>query len=325
MASRLRLTMIAGVVALIFMLLARSGVAASAADEPALKVDRAWARATPGSATTSAAYLRIESPVDDRLIAITTPVARKAELHTHVEEDGVLQMHQIEDGLPLPANQVLQLGPGGRLHVMLIDLNAPLKAGDRFPLTLHLAKAGAYQAMVTVERLGAMGLSEPEPAKATASEIGGPFTLVDQDGHTVTDTQFRGKWLLVYFGYTHCPDVCPTALTYMAQALVDLDAAKRSRVQAIFITVDPQRDTPAVMKDYVGAFDGASILGLSGTPQQVLVAETSYRVRAKRHDREDGDYTMSHTSTIHIIGPDGQFVGPAPPERIGEQLAELVP
>ena len=88
-----------------------------------------------------------------------------------------------------------------------------------------------------------------------ASEIGGPFTLVDQNGQTVTDADFRGKWLLVYFGYTHCPDACPTALGDMAAALGDLDPAKRDKVRVLFISVDPERDTPAVMKDYVEAFD----------------------------------------------------------------------
>lgn len=316
----LRLTMIA---AAVFLALATTCAGATEEHEP--KIDRAWARATPGSARTSAAYLRIESPVDDRLIGLATPVARKAELHTHVEEDGVMQMHEVEGGVALPANQVLQLQPGGLLHVMLIDLNKPLKAGDSFPLTLTFEKAGPRDVMVTVERLGAMGPSEPERSKAAGSEIGGPFTLVDQDGRTVTDAQFRGKWLLVYFGYTHCPDACPTALTNMAEALLDLDAAKRAKIEAIFITVDPQRDTPAVMKDYVGAFEGAGILGLSGTPQQVLAAEASYRVRAKRHDREDGDYTMSHTSTIHIMDPDGRFVALAPPEAIAERMAQLIP
>ena len=122
--------------------------------------------------------------------------------------------------------------------------------------------------------LPALAANPISPKEAT-TEIGGQFTLVDQEGHTVTDAQFRGKWLLVYFGYTHCPDACPTALNDMAEALDQLDPAKRQKVQAIFITVDPERDTPAVMKDYVGAFEGANIMGLTGTPEQVSVAGPS--------------------------------------------------
>jgi protein SCO1 len=167
--------------------------------------------------------------------------------------------------------------------------------------------------------------ANPISSKEATSEIGGYFTLVDQDGRTVTDAQFRGKWLLVYFGYTHCPDACPTALNDMAEALDHLDPAKREKVQVVFITVDPQRDTPAVMKDYVGAFDGANIMGLTGTPEQVNVAEAAYRIQARRYDRADGDYAMSHAATIDVMDPDGRFVAMARPEHIAERLAQLVP
>ena len=157
-----------------------------------------------------------------------------------------------------------------------------------------------------------------------ADELGGPFTLVDQDGRTVTDTQFRGKWMLIYFGYTHCPDACPTALTDIDAALSGMDPAKRAKVQPIFITVDPARDTPTVMKDYVGAFEGANIVGLTGTQAQVSAVEAGYRVYAKRHEEKDGDYAMSHTSAIHVMDPDGHFVARVPPERLGERLAQLL-
>ena len=166
--------------------------------------------------------------------------------------------------------------------------------------------------------------ASPTPTSQAAAEIGGPFTLVDQDGRTVTDAQFHGKWLLVYFGYTHCPDACPIALTSIDAALSDIDPARRAKVQALFITVDPERDTPAVMKDYVGAFEDANIVGLTGTPKQVGAAEAAYRVNARRHDGKDGDYTMSHASTICIMDPDGRFVARVPPENIAERLAQLV-
>jgi protein SCO1/2 len=169
----------------------------------------------------------------------------------------------------------------------------------------------------------ALAANPISPREAT-SGIGGQFTLVDQDGQTVTDAQFRGRWLLVYFGYTHCPDACPTALNEMAEALDQLDPAERQKVQVLFITVDPQRDTPVVMKDYVGAFEGANIIGLTGTPEQVAVAETAYRIHARRYDRADGDYAMSHAATIDIMDPDGRFVAMAYPERIAERLAQLL-
>jgi protein SCO1/2 len=167
--------------------------------------------------------------------------------------------------------------------------------------------------------------ANPISPKEATSEIGGEFTLVDQDGRMVTDAHFRGKWLLVYFGYTHCPDACPTALNDMAEALDRLDPARREKVQVLFITVDPQRDTPAVMKDYVGAFEGANIVGLTGTLEQVTATEAAYRIRARRYDRADGDYAMSHAATIDIMDPDGHFVAMVRPEGIAERLAQLVP
>ena len=163
------------------------------------------------------------------------------------------------------------------------------------------------------------------PSDEATAKMGRSFTLVDQDGRTVTDAQFRGKWMLVYFGYTHCPDTCPTALNTMAEALDRLGPAKRHKVQAIFITVDPERDTPAVMKDYVGAFEGSDILGLTGTPNQVSAAEEAYQFRAVRFKHVDGDYAMSHSSKVHIMDPDGHFAAMAYPEHITEHLVRLVP
>jgi protein SCO1/2 len=180
---------------------------------------------------------------------------------------------------------------------------------------------------VALMLLAALMVGSPASSAAdpgtVASEIGGPFALVDQNGQTVTNEDFRGKWLLVYFGYTHCPDACPTALGDMAAALGDLDPAKRDKIRALFITVDPERDTPAVMKDYVAAFDSPNIVGLTGTTEQVGAVEAVYRVRAQRYGRKDSDYTMSHTSTIHIMDPAGRFVAITRPEQLSEHLAQL--
>ena len=163
---------------------------------------------------------------------------------------------------------------------------------------------------------------------AEAPVVGKPFTLIDQDGRTVTEETYRGKWLLVYFGYTHCPDTCPMALGNIDAALAQLDAGTRARIQAIFVTVDPERDTPAVMKDYVGAFPEAGIIGLSGTPEQVMMIEKAYRVFVQRHDAHDGDYSMDHTSVIHIVDPTGRFAGLVSdlmgPDRLAARLRQLV-
>ena len=170
---------------------------------------------------------------------------------------------------------------------------------------------------------GAVFMWEGAPAPAAA--IGGPFTLTD-GARTVTDRDFRGKWMLVYFGYTHCPDACPTSLTDMANAYDMLDPAAKSTVAMLFITVDPERDNPAAMKDYVASFD-APILGLSGTPEQIRAAEQAYRVYAAKHPEKDGEYSMDHSSIIYVMDPAGRFVAnfdqESPPERIAAKMKSL--
>lgn len=165
----------------------------------------------------------------------------------------------------------------------------------------------------------------PSAEVATAADIGGPFALVGSDGRTVTDADFRGKWMLVYFGYTQCPDACPTALNSVANAL-DMLKAKRSQVAPVFITVDPARDTPAVMGHYVALFD-KQITGLTGTQAQIDRVTREYRVYAARHPGKNGDYTMDHSSIIYVMDPQGRFNsvidGAANPEDIAAAVKKL--
>lgn len=140
--------------------------------------------------------------------------------------------------------------------------------------------------------------------------IGGPFTLVDGDGRTVTDKDFRGKWMLIYFGYTFCPDVCPTSLSVVANALDKLAPPQLDKIVPVFITVDPARDTPQVMKDYAAAFH-PKMVGLTGSPEQIAAVTKSYRVyAAKAKGADESSYTMDHSSILYLIGPDGAFVAP---------------
>jgi cytochrome oxidase Cu insertion factor (SCO1/SenC/PrrC family) len=161
---------------------------------------------------------------------------------------------------------------------------------------------------------------------AHASGIGGPFNLVDGAGKTVTDQTFRGKWMLVYFGYTHCPDACPTALQDMANAIDMLEPAQRKSVAIVFITVDPERDTPTVMQEYVSNF-GAPIVALSGSAEQIAAAAKEYRVYYAKHPTAEG-YEMDHSSVIYLMNPDGDFVTnfthETPPTRIADKLRPLV-
>jgi len=176
--------------------------------------------------------------------------------------------------------------------------------------------------------LGLAHRDTPRGAAGTllASAIGGPFRLVDQNGKMVTDADLKGKWSLVYFGYTHCPDACPTALNDIAVALDEL-GPKRAAVRPVFITVDPERDTPEVLKSYVTAFD-TPILALTGTAEEIAQAAKSYRVYYVKHPETGGDYSMDHTSIIYVMDPQGRFTASftheSSPEEIAERLKKLL-
>jgi len=150
--------------------------------------------------------------------------------------------------------------------------------------------------------------------------IGGPFRLRTADGREVSDTDFRGRWMLVYFGYTRCPDACPTALQDMANALDTLSAEEKRKVALLFITIDPERDTPAVMQDYVTAFN-APITGLSGTPEQIAAVAKEYRVYYAKHPKDGGDYDMDHSSVIYVMDPRGRFVANFTHETAPDDIA----
>lgn len=138
--------------------------------------------------------------------------------------------------------------------------------------------------------------------------VGGPFSLVNQDGKRVTEKDFLGKYMLVFFGYTFCPDVCPTELQVMTAAL-DQMGPQADRIQPVFVSIDPARDTPDVLKAYVGNF-GPRLVGLTGTPEEVANIAKAYRVYYAKAGNSNSttDYLMDHSSIIYLMGPDGSFV-----------------
>ena len=162
----------------------------------------------------------------------------------------------------------------------------------------------------------------PKGAAGTmlASAIGGPFHLVDQNGKPFSDADLKGKWHLVFFGYTHCPDVCPTALNEIALALDKLGKARRGEVGVVFITVDPERDTEAVLKSYVESFD-APIEALTGSSEAVAAAAKAYRVYYAKHLRPDGGYDMDHSAVIYIMDPQGRFTATFTPDVTADGMA----
>jgi protein SCO1/2 len=182
--------------------------------------------------------------------------------------------------------------------------------------------------LLLVAGLGVLGYERfAGTADTGLPTIGGPFTLVDGAGKTVTDQQFRGRYMLIYFGYTHCPDACPTALNAMAVALGKLGEPERLRVQPIFITVDPERDNGQALADYAAAF-GSDFIGLSGTPEQIAQAKKEFRVYAAKHPTKDGGYDMDHSSIIYLMDPTGRFVGnftqETDPDQMAQRLGSLV-
>jgi cytochrome oxidase Cu insertion factor (SCO1/SenC/PrrC family) len=149
-----------------------------------------------------------------------------------------------------------------------------------------------------------------EPAAAlTEVPIGGPFTLTDQNGRRVSDEEFRGRLMLVYFGYTFCPDMCPLGLTTIADAIDVLPPELQDQVVPVFITVDPARDTPAVLRDYVPQFS-PRLVGLTGSEAEIAGALRAYRVYASKSDAKaaDGGYLVDHSTFTYLMGRNGKYL-----------------
>jgi len=158
-----------------------------------------------------------------------------------------------------------------------------------------------------------------KPARNPTALIGGPFTLETAGGKTVTDADFKGHPFLVYFGYTHCPDVCPTTLADLADALRKIPDAP---IKVLFITVDPERDSPAAMADYVSSFD-KRFVGLSGTSDEIAAVEKAYRVYARKGPTQsDGGYSMDHSSVVYLMDKSGAFVESLDTQRPADDTAK---
>src|SRR5271163_2071983 len=171
---------------------------------------------------------------------------------------------------------------------------------------------------IAVVGLAAFILMSPSQ-RPRAALIGGAFTLEDGAGKTVSDQTLRGKPFLVYFGYTHCPDVCPTELARISDILGKMGDKS---IPALFITVDPERDTPKIMQEYVSSFNPA-IIGLSGSPQAIEAAEKTFRVFARKSaPQADGDYSMDHSSIVYLMDKNGAFVEAFNVERPAKDAAQ---
>ncbi len=185
------------------------------------------------------------------------------------------------------------------------------KPARKFPTRLAIIAAG-------IALIAAAFAAYLTPTRSRASLIGGPFALQMGDGKTLTDKDLIGHPYLVYFGYTHCPDVCPTTLAQISDVLRKLPGKP---VKALFITVDPDRDSPKAMGDYVSSFD-PRVIGLSGSPAEVEKAEKAFRVYARKSPTKEGDYSMDHSSVVYLMDRNGAFAEAFNLERSAEESAK---
>jgi protein SCO1/2 len=192
----------------------------------------------------------------------------------------------------------------------------PNAQASRVMLLLAAFLCGLFLIFGTILLVTGHGFS---PIGQAVAAIGGPLDLEDQNGKPFTDAQMKGRPFLVFFGFTHCPDICPTTLFDMSQMMKAL-GPDANRVGALFITVDPERDTPKVMQDYMSNFD-LHLRGLTGDQAQINAAIKEYRVYAKKVPLENGDYTMDHTAMVYLMDKDGHFVAPFSMDRTPEAEA----
>ncbi len=202
---------------------------------------------------------------------------------------------------------------------LLRERRHPMKSRLRFLMIL----ASALLAVGGLTAAVALRVVSPLPKVITSgtAAIGGPFTLVATNGGDVRDETYRGKWLLIFFGYTSCPDACPTALNNISAALEKLgsDAAK---LQPLFVTVDPHRDTRELMREYLQSFD-TRIVGLTGTRDQIDRVLKEYRVYVaqQKTEADDNEYLVSHSAYIYLVDPNGKFVNVIQGGEAGDDIA----
>lgn len=206
------------------------------------------------------------------------------------------------------------------------------KRGQHLRIVRRVAWGVVVVAAISVAGVAGWRTFMPEPSLPTARQLGqamikSKFTLTDHHGRIVTEKNFKGQWQLVFFGFTFCPDVCPTTLSVMAQVLDLLEDDAKS-LAPLFITVDPERDTPEVMAEYVEAFH-PRIVGLTGTPEQIKQAAKSFRVFYGKTEKADapGGYVMGHSGYMYLMTPEGTYDAVFsenlhPPEKISEEIRQ---
>ncbi len=226
-----------------------------------------------------------------------------------------------ESNPPMPpgSKSLTRLGPLLAIVVILVSVGLMLAA--RSYKTNHPP--------VIIKADQQLPKANTKPNTNSMVQIGGPFTLTDHNGQMVTEKSYAGKYLLVFFGYTFCPDVCPTTLTTISNT-IDLLGVSADKIMPLFITVDPLRDTPTHLKEYVSYFH-PKLVALTGTESQIKAVTKAYRVyfsKAQANKDDQEDYLMDHSSITYLIGSDGNFIEHfshgIEPEKIAERLLKLL-
>jgi len=184
-----------------------------------------------------------------------------------------------------------------------------------------MRRAAVLLVMLLAAMRAACGREAPKSqlTDLTGADFGRELRLTDHTGKPRTLADFKGKVVVIFFGFTHCPDVCPTALAELANAAKEL-GKDAGRMQVLFVTVDPERDTPEKLKDYVSSFH-PRVFGLTGTPAEIEAVTRAYRAYAKKVPLDGGGYTMDHSAIVYLMDKDGRFVAPFNLKRSAEQAA----
>ena len=210
---------------------------------------------------------------------------------------------------------------GPKIGPMTHPSLTPIK--DRLVRTAILAAIGlCIGALIAGFSMLRDGKATATPAILNVAGVGGPFTLTDQDGKKRTEKNFDGKYKLIYFGFASCPAICPTELQKIAAAYNGLSDAQKSKIQMIFITVDPERDTAKVLKKYVPLFD-PTLIGLTGTPDQIEKVKAEFKVYAAKVGDGD-DYTMDHSSFIYFMTPNDQLIALFKTQQTSDEIEDFI-
>jgi protein SCO1/2 len=287
--------------------------AADPASSESIRVAGAWSRATAPGASVGVVYFEvINSGPADTLLTIECPAAQRVEMHATTRTDGIMKMRPVSSA-DIPARGRLSFQPGG-LHAMLIGLKQPLEEGGRLPLTLVFQRAGKLRFEAAIQGLGTMN---PPPAAAVPppppdfrlalwpQRAESPaLRLLDFDGRPRQLADYRGRVLVIFFGFVRCPDACPAELFKLALAMKRLGPVSE-HVQVLFVTLDPERDTPQVLKNYVTAFD-PRFVGLTGSNTDINRAAESFYVEYARVGK-GADYSIDHSTSTFVLDARGRL------------------